>query len=148
MTRHSFLFPRAILIVLIVVFATVSCDKNETTSLNLIHHKIDANDLKARQNVIDSAGSMFVAERGRNPESLEELVASGYLDEAAIVDKNGNLLPFDPENLTINISGPSTMLLSKSCGACGNRVSNNSGVGDTCPHCGVRWGYETTKYAN
>lgn len=31
---------------------------------------------------------------------------------------------------------------SKSCGSCGKKVSNNSRIGMTCPHCGVRWGYE------
>ncbi len=31
---------------------------------------------------------------------------------------------------------------SKSCGSCHKPVSNNSRVGMTCPHCGVRWGYE------
>lgn len=39
---------------------------------------------------------------------------------------------------------------SKSCGSCGKEVSNNSRIGMTCPHCGVRWGYEnerrTTSY--
>ncbi|MDO4781694.1 MAG: SH3 domain-containing protein [Capnocytophaga felis] len=41
---------------------------------------------------------------------------------------------------------------SKSCGSCGKQVSNNSRVGMTCPHCGVRWGYENetkrTSYQN
>jgi hypothetical protein len=37
---------------------------------------------------------------------------------------------------------------SKSCGACQKPVSSYSKVGDYCPHCYVRWGYEntTTKY--
>lgn len=33
---------------------------------------------------------------------------------------------------------------SKSCGACGKPVSNNSTVGMRCPHCGARWGRENT----
>lgn len=33
---------------------------------------------------------------------------------------------------------------SKNCGACGKEVSIYSTVGMTCPHCGVRWGYENT----
>lgn len=33
---------------------------------------------------------------------------------------------------------------SKSCGACGKSVSNNSTVGMRCPHCGARWGRENT----
>jgi uncharacterized protein YgiM (DUF1202 family) len=39
---------------------------------------------------------------------------------------------------------------SKSCGACHQPVSSNSRVGDYCPHCGVRWGYEntSTRYVN
>jgi uncharacterized protein YgiM (DUF1202 family) len=33
---------------------------------------------------------------------------------------------------------------SKSCGSCQKPVSAYSEVGDYCPHCGVRWGYENT----
>ena len=33
---------------------------------------------------------------------------------------------------------------SKSCGSCYKAVSINSRIGDYCPHCGVRWGYENT----
>lgn len=28
------------------------------------------------------------------------------------------------------------------CLSCGNAVANTSRVGDTCPHCGVRWGWQ------
>lgn len=34
---------------------------------------------------------------------------------------------------------------SKACGSCGKEVSIHSRVGMTCPHCGVRWGYENQK---
>ncbi len=34
---------------------------------------------------------------------------------------------------------------SKSCGSCGGSVSSSSKIGDICPHCKVRWGYENTK---
>ena len=33
-------------------------------------------------------------------------------------------------------------LESKSCGSCGKQVSIYSRIGMTCPHCGVKWGYE------
>lgn len=33
---------------------------------------------------------------------------------------------------------------SKSCGSCNKEVSVYSKIGDTCPYCGVRWGYENT----
>jgi uncharacterized protein YgiM (DUF1202 family) len=33
---------------------------------------------------------------------------------------------------------------SKSCGSCHKPVSVYSEVGDYCPHCHVRWGYENT----
>jgi hypothetical protein len=42
-------------------------------------------------------------------------------------------------NATINAQ------TSKSCGKCHNAVSAYSKVGDYCPHCHVRWGYENTK---
>jgi len=35
---------------------------------------------------------------------------------------------------------------SKSCGSCHKPVSINSRVGMTCPHCGVRWGYENEQH--
>jgi hypothetical protein len=33
-------------------------------------------------------------------------------------------------------------VVEKRCDRCGQVVSNNSKVGDVCPHCGTRWGYE------
>ncbi len=43
------------------------------------------------------------------------------------------------------IYSQTTTTESKSCGACGKAVSIYSKVGDTCPHCGVRWGEENTR---
>jgi hypothetical protein len=39
---------------------------------------------------------------------------------------------------------------SKSCGSCHKTVSSYSQIGDYCPHCSVRWGYEntSTKYVD
>lgn len=34
--------------------------------------------------------------------------------------------------------------VSKSCGKCHKPVSQYATIGDVCPHCGVRWGYENT----
>ena len=34
--------------------------------------------------------------------------------------------------------------VSKSCGKCHKPVSEYATIGDVCPHCGVRWGYENT----
>jgi DNA-directed RNA polymerase subunit RPC12/RpoP len=37
-----------------------------------------------------------------------------------------------------------TQTVTKRCGRCGNEVSATARVGDVCPHCGVRWGYENS----
>ena len=37
---------------------------------------------------------------------------------------------------------------SKRCGSCQGQVSIYSSIGDRCPHCGVKWGYENTSYTN
>jgi hypothetical protein len=42
------------------------------------------------------------------------------------------------------ISFSQNTTLSKRCGKCQKTVSINSKIGDYCPHCGVRWGYENT----
>ncbi len=34
--------------------------------------------------------------------------------------------------------------VTKSCGKCGKAVSSSAKIGDICPHCRVRWGYENT----
>jgi hypothetical protein len=34
--------------------------------------------------------------------------------------------------------------VSKTCGSCYLSVSANSKIGDYCPHCNVRWGYENS----
>jgi uncharacterized protein YgiM (DUF1202 family) len=44
--------------------------------------------------------------------------------------------------LLFGIVGNANAQTSKSCGSCKAPVSANSKVGDYCPHCGVRWGYE------
>lgn len=44
---------------------------------------------------------------------------------------------------TLNAQSYTTV--TKSCGSCGRSVPNNSRIGDYCPYCGVRWGYENTK---
>ncbi len=38
--------------------------------------------------------------------------------------------------------GQNSTTVSASCGSCRKEVSSNSKIGDTCPHCGVRWGKE------
>lgn len=148
MVKKSLLLFLIVSITFISLLSLGACGKEEKASLTLLQEKVNSAEIKAKQKVIDAAGSAFVLENGRNPESLEELVEAGYLDQKAIVDKNGHPLPFDPDDLTLNASGPSTTLVSKQCSACGNKVSNASKVGDRCPHCGVRWGYETTTYTN
>ena len=59
------------------------------------------------------------------------------------------LLGFIPNTHT-EIKAQSYTTQSKSCGSCGKQVSIHSKIGDYCPHCGVRWGYEnerrTTSY--
>lgn len=49
---------------------------------------------------------------------------------------------FSSTSIGNSIFCQTTTTESKSCGSCGKKVSNNSKIGMTCPHCGVRWGYE------
>lgn len=52
--------------------------------------------------------------------------------------------------LSFNMSSVAQTSTSKSCGSCHKPVSVSSKVGDYCPHCRVRWGYEntSTEYIN
>jgi competence protein ComGC len=148
MVEKILLWLMRVSVACVVLVSITSCGgKDEKASLTLLQLNVNDVEIKGKMQVIDAAGSAFALENGRNPESLEELVEAGYLDEKSIVDGNGNPLPYDPGDLTINRGEPSS-LVSKSCGACGKKVSKSSKVGDTCPHCGVRWGYETTTYTN
>lgn len=54
------------------------------------------------------------------------------------------LLGFIPNTHT-EIKAQSYTTRSKSCGSCGKQVSIHSKIGDYCPHCGVRWGYENER---
>ena len=54
------------------------------------------------------------------------------------------LLGFIPNTHT-EIKAHSYTTQSKSCGSCGKQVSIYSKIGDYCPHCGVRWGYENER---
>jgi hypothetical protein len=49
-----------------------------------------------------------------------------------------------PVIISLFISSFGNAQSSKSCGSCHKTVSVNSEVGDYCPHCHVRWGYENT----
>ena len=49
-----------------------------------------------------------------------------------------------PVIISLFISSFGNAQSSKSCGSCHKPVSVNSEVGDYCPHCHVRWGYENT----
>ena len=58
------------------------------------------------------------------------------------------LLGFIPNTHThthTEIKAQSYTTQSKSCGSCGKQVSIHSKIGDYCPHCGVRWGYENER---
>lgn len=54
------------------------------------------------------------------------------------------ILGFIPNTHT-EIKAQSYTTQSKSCGSCGKQVSIHSKIGDYCPHCGVRWGYENER---
>jgi uncharacterized protein YgiM (DUF1202 family) len=49
-----------------------------------------------------------------------------------------------PVMISLLISSFGNAQSSKSCGSCHKPVSVYSEVGDYCPHCHVRWGYENT----
>lgn len=51
-------------------------------------------------------------------------------------------LPLSTINFDNGLSAQSYTTESKSCGSCQKEVSIYSKIGMTCPHCGVRWGYE------
>ena len=109
------------------------------TSIALIKSQVDQSYDKSNQNVINAAVAAYYAETGKTPDDLQEVVDYGLLDPDQIVDHKGDRMTFDK-------SPYESSILSKSCGACGKPVSSTSKVGDICPHCGVRWGYETTRY--
>jgi predicted RNA-binding Zn-ribbon protein involved in translation (DUF1610 family) len=52
------------------------------------------------------------------------------------------IVGYGPIKISNSAYGQSYTTESKSCGSCRNQVSIYSTVGMTCPHCGVRWGYE------
>jgi len=46
--------------------------------------------------------------------------------------------------LSSQLYGQSSKVVSAQCGKCHKPVSTSAKVGDYCPHCGVRWGFENT----
>lgn len=93
---------------------------------------------QARANIVQAAVQAYTLEYGQPPKSLAELVEKRFLNPEDILDHSGEKLPFSPDEF----SGGSNSFMAKSCGACGKSVSSSSKVGDRCPHCGVKWGYE------
>lgn len=58
------------------------------------------------------------------------------------------IIAFTFLNVLLNVTNAQTYTTeSKSCGSCQGQVSINSSIGDRCPHCGVRWGWETSSYS-
>jgi predicted RNA-binding Zn-ribbon protein involved in translation (DUF1610 family) len=57
-------------------------------------------------------------------------------------------LPLSIINLDNGLLAQNYTTESKSCGSCQKDVSINSKIGMTCPHCGVRWGYENEYKSN
>jgi hypothetical protein len=135
--KHSL---RGFMIATLLMGGLTACGPSNpgTSSLNLMIESARESEDRAKRQTIDAAAAIFLVEHGRNPESTQELVDAGYLPADAIIDRNGEVLPFTPHDI-----GGGTAV-SKSCGSCGRGVPSSSKVGDTCPHCGVRWGYETT----
>ena len=138
------MFERSVFIIFTVLctltaLAVAGCGDETGGSLLLLQEQVDKSYDSSKQKVIDAAVAMYVAENGQHPGSLQDLVNAGLLAPGDILDHDGKPLTLTPDMSITSIS--------KSCGACGERVSNNSKVGDTCPHCGVRWGYETTSYS-
>ncbi|MES2518174.1 MAG: hypothetical protein V4585_08710 [Bacteroidota bacterium] len=60
--------------------------------------------------------------------------------DAQVVGENSN----DGENTYSQTKSS----VSANCGKCGKSVSPYAKVGDTCPHCGVRWGKENSTTTN
>ena len=119
----------------LTVLAAAGCGDEPGGSLLLLQEQADKSYDSSKQKVIDAAVAMYAAENGQHPGSLQDLVTAGLLAPGDIVDHDGNPLTLTPDR--------SITTISKRCGACGEGVANTSKVGDICPHCGVRWGYET-----
>ncbi|MDX9722413.1 MAG: hypothetical protein RBU37_16835 [Myxococcota bacterium] len=92
------------------------------------------------QRQAQAAQAMFFAEHGRPPRDVQELVEMGYLPPALAAEVP-TLPPMDLGGGQ-GSSGGGMQFVHKTCGSCGKPVSSSAQVGDTCEHCGVRWGYE------
>lgn len=119
-----------------------SCSDNKPVFLlSEIHEKAELSENQSKLNIIRSAANVYAVQYGYLPQTLDELVEKGYLDKSAIVDKNGNNLPYSPENILPdnNTTGKN---VTKKCGECGSTVDPNSTAGDRCPYCKVVWNEE------
>ncbi len=143
---------RFIVFILTVVLVSggllVSCggDKEEGASLiSGVREQAGRKADQAKMQAIRAAATHYTMETGKRPQSLDDLVREGYLDQAATVDHDGKKLSFSPESLQPGAAEPMTTV-TKTCGKCGGVVSPDARVGDRCPHCGVVWGAERRTY--
>jgi competence protein ComGC len=142
MERKTFLLIVGLLIPFIIgLLLTSSSKKKEAFIISQYIKQALSSQDQAKLKMIESAVAQYEVEKGHSPDSLEDLVAEGYISAKNIVDHKGNKLAYTPKGHT-SPSGSTTTTMSKSCGRCGKRVSNSSKVGGRCPHCGVVWGSE------
>jgi hypothetical protein len=120
-----------------IIFLFLSCDKDSEAPLNLVKAAADTQN-QVKMKTIDAAAAAYRAERRRSPQTLDELVRTGYLTARDIVDENGDPYAYSPESGWDYVPER----LTKSCGRCGKSVADTSRPGDRCPHCGVVWAYE------
>ncbi len=141
-----FLFFLGALIIAIVLSYNSCGSRNEQgAGLISILEKAEMMADNAKIRKIESAGAIYTIETGRRPGSVDDLVEGGYLEPSDIIDHYGNKLSLPSQSLEPGQSESGSNVV-KRCGKCGNTVSASSKPGDTCPYCGVVWGYEKQEF--
>ena len=132
----------------ILLFFTTFKTSEEVAMICNIREKILSHKDQAKLKMIDASVAIYTVEMGYSPASLDDLVEQQYLSAQDIVDHEGQKFAYTSKNFlsdSYSGSGMYTTTTSKSCGKCGKGISISSEIGDRCPHCGVKWGFERVR---
>jgi Spy/CpxP family protein refolding chaperone len=92
------------------------------------------------------ADELKAAREAHDTEKMKSILLPMIEKRKAVMDNIKSLLTDDQKSkLAKLMSGKqrstTSFSVAKRCGSCSKSVPSSSSVGDTCPHCGVRWGF-------
>lgn len=129
------------LLIFLIVFVTGRDKNQEEAGLIRILETAEQLGTDAKIRKIKAAESLYIIEKGKRPQNIEDLLDGGYIEPHDVLDHKGNKLKYIPGSMDTILTDSSADTV-KTCSQCQNAVASDSKPGEECPHCGVTWSFE------